>query len=232
MPSKPVVRQRQPQQRAAREGWLAREVATRRWPHHRPRHVQTRSLRNRCCCLCCCYSLTTAAGFARAAPSLRSAACKTVCPRDRTSAVWPPPSHPSPSKPPPVSLPRPRPVHAASAQCSPNRCPLAATVICGAVRSSPRATPTQRPAAATTHPVVNTTLTCRPTPSHHNRRLASTYRACAYTPRRPDAATPDAVVGDRTAHFSTRQALGHGDRQSFDCASHCWRAQTCAGCPE
>lgn len=44
--------------------------------------------------------------------------------------------------------------------------------------------------------------------------------------------TPDAVVEGRIAHHSTQHALGHGYRQSCNCASHRWRAQTCDACPE
>lgn len=44
--------------------------------------------------------------------------------------------------------------------------------------------------------------------------------------------TPDAPARDRIAHIVTRHALGYGDQQSVDCASHRWRAQTCSAEPE
>jgi hypothetical protein len=76
-----------------------------------------------------------------------------------------------------------------------------------------------------------TTVHRRPSPQRP-RCLALPCPAFPHTPRRLDVATPDAPVCDRIAHIVSRHALGYGDQQSLNCASHRWRAQTCSTKPE
>lgn len=121
--------------------------------------------------------------------------------------------------------------------------PAGRTVVGVPCTSTRYATPTQRPAAATTTHRRHA-LRCNlqellvaPQPSTLLRpaSAASSWRAhsIAYTfVDTPHSATPDAVVDRRIAHPTPPLALGHGYRQSCNCASHRWRAQTCDACPE